>query len=168
MFNVSVYVGRQALLGPVEVSSERLRRESAVCPARRESPHRGVPRSRLATPQGAICGPTLRDKRCFTAIQRSSPLAQNDCAAWATPRLAAHSHNMERLARARIKRQQALDSGPSGALPVRRAEIIGKMVRAFSCQAITAPATVDETRFVGNATAPRAWEGTNRIGNDRS
>ena len=51
------------------------------CPARRESPSRGVPRSRLATPQGAICGPTLRDKRCFAATQRSSPLAQNDCAA---------------------------------------------------------------------------------------
>ena len=50
-------------------------------PARRELKHRGVPRSRLVKLQGTICGPTLRAKRCFAAIQRSSPVAQNDCAA---------------------------------------------------------------------------------------
>ncbi len=50
--------------------------------------------TRVSQRHGQILGPTLRDKRPriydTSAIQRSSTLAQSDCAAPATPRLAAH------------------------------------------------------------------------------
>jgi len=58
-------------------------------------------------------GPTPRDKGpeidSMTAIQRSSPLAQSDCVARATSRLAAHSRFFRQpWARTRMRRQQAL------------------------------------------------------------
>ncbi|MGB7756122.1 MAG: DUF3047 domain-containing protein [Salinisphaera sp.] len=101
--------------GPVAVSYERRVGDRKSCSTRRETQRRGVPRPRLATLAGAICGPTRRDKRCFSAIQRCSTLVQNDCTARTTPRLA----EKQRLARTRTKQQQALltdcdNSGRSG------------------------------------------------------
>ena len=93
----------------------RWRPQIVSCEARVAASWRATIKTRNAAGRPSsifMGGPTLRDKRPkinnTSAIQRSSPLAQNGCAARATPRLAAHSHNMERLARARMKRQQAL------------------------------------------------------------
>ena len=147
-----------AVLGPVEVSYERRVGDRKSCLARRESQRRGVPRSRLATPLSAICGPTLRAKRCFAAIQRSSTLAQNDCATRATPRLAAE----QRLARTRMKPQQALTcerrkSAPAETTPIflkcRASKTIHARQASFHEPVITRPIRANFSRMCPRRTA---------------